>query len=76
MNTTQAPILDEFGRRIRRARTANGLSQEAFADLAGFHRTYISAIERGKRNPSLINVIRLAKSLNIDPSKLVEGLAP
>jgi transcriptional regulator with XRE-family HTH domain len=75
MTTSQAPALTEFGRRVRRARTANALSQEAFADLAGFHRTYISAIERGKRNPSLINILRLAEHLNVDPSRLIEGLS-
>lgn len=48
------------------------LSQEAFADKIGFHRTYISAIERGKRNVSLDNVDKIAKALRIDPVELLK----
>ena len=43
-----------------------GLSQEAFADLAGLHRTYISALERGKRSIALDNVEKIASALDID----------
>lgn len=49
-----------------------GLSQEAFANLTGLHRTYISGIERGIRNPTLLIVQRIANSLSISPSKLLK----
>ena len=48
-------ILAKFGKRVREERTALGLSQEAFADKCKLDRTYISGIERGKRNVALRN---------------------
>ena len=50
----------------KKYRTAIGLSQEAFADKAGLHRTYISAIECGKRSIALDNVQKIADALEID----------
>jgi transcriptional regulator with XRE-family HTH domain len=61
----------KFGSAVRRLRLAKGLSQESLADRAGLHRTYIGSIERGERNPSLSNIIRLAKALSVTPSQLV-----
>ena len=52
-----------FGRVIRRRREAAGYSQEAMAFRAGVHRTYVSLLERGKGNPSLTVVVRLATVL-------------
>ena len=49
----QRHALAEFGERLRAVRLAFGLSQEALADLAGFDRTYVSLVERGRRNISL-----------------------
>ena len=66
--------LQEFGKRIRDQRIALGLSQEELADKAGFDRTYISMIERGKRNLSLLNIRRFAETLGTTISALVEGL--
>lgn len=51
---------------LKKYRTAIGLSQEAFADKAGLHRTYISAIECGKRSIALDNVQKIADALEID----------
>lgn len=51
---------------LKKYRTAIGLSQEAFADRAGLHRTYISAIECGKRSIALDNVQKIADALGID----------
>jgi transcriptional regulator with XRE-family HTH domain len=48
-----------------------GLSQEALAERADLDRTYISGIERGIRNVSLINIVELARALNVSPSKLM-----
>lgn len=51
-------------------RRAKGLSQEAFADICGLHRTYVGAIERGERNVSLENIEKIAKALGISIASL------
>lgn len=65
-----------FGRRVRAAREARGLSQEALADLAGLHRTYVGSTERGLRNVSLTNILRLSHALDIQPGELLDRLRP
>jgi len=60
----------KFGKHLRKIREEKGLTQEGLADLAGMHFTYIGQIERGRKNPSLINLERLAKALKIDAGKL------
>ncbi len=52
----------EFGKHLRRLRVEHKLTQEQLADRAGMHFTYIGQIERGLRNPSLINLRKLAKA--------------
>lgn len=54
-----------FGRRVRYLRLKAGLSQEDLADACGLDRTYIGGIERGERNPSLKNILKLASTLQI-----------
>jgi len=66
----------ELGTRIRARRAELGLSQEALAERAGFHSTFVSSVERGERNVSLMTILRLAKSLGTDPGQLLEGLQP
>ncbi|MFA6446559.1 MAG: helix-turn-helix transcriptional regulator [Candidatus Paceibacterota bacterium] len=61
----------QFGKHLRQLREAKGWTQEELADKAGMHFTYIGQIERGLRNPSLINLERLAKALKIDAGKLL-----
>ena len=61
-----------FGDRVRARRADLGLSQEALAERANLHRTYIGGIERGERNPTLAMVHRLAGALGISPSQLLE----
>lgn len=61
-----------LGMAIRVARERLGLSQEKLADRCGFDRTYISLLERGKRNPSFLNLERLAKGLDTSVPKLIE----
>lgn len=61
-----------LGRRVNRLRVALGVSQEAFADQVGLDRTYISGIERGLRNPTLLVLLRLARALGVPPAKLLE----
>ncbi len=67
-------VLVKFGHRVRERRMALGWSQEAFADLCELDRTYISGIERGKRNLSLRNIEVLAKTLGISMSELMKEL--
>ena len=63
-----------FGNNIRIYRQQKGLSQEALADECGLHRTYIGGVERGERNVSLLNIVALAKALNVTPDRLFEGI--
>ena len=63
-------IVRVFGSNLKRYRTALGLSQEAFAEKCGLHRTYISAIECFRRSIALENVQRIANALEIEPYKL------
>ncbi len=56
-----------FGRNLLAYRKARGLSQEAFADTLGFHRTYMGGLERGERNLTLKSVERIAGRLGVEP---------
>lgn len=67
----ESEIKARFGRRLRQLRKANGLSQEELAFRAGLHRTYVSSAERGERNVSLVNLVRLARALDVHVSELV-----
>lgn len=64
-----------FGRTLRRKRTAAGLTQEALASASGLHRTFISMLERGVRNPSLEVIFKLAAALGQSPGSLVDEVA-
>lgn len=64
----------KLGSNIRRYRTKLGLSQEALADSCELHRTYIGSIERGERNISLDNIVKVARALRIHPSELLKGV--
>lgn len=66
--------LHTFGDNVRRARVSMGLSQEGLAEHAGLHRTYVSGIERGQRNVGLVNIVKLAKALEVSPAALMRGL--
>ncbi len=67
-------ILVKFGKKIREARKNRGLSQEALADIANVHRTYIGMVERAEKNITLLNIQKLAKSLKIDIKELFDGI--
>lgn len=71
----QDDIRHRFGARVRQLRTERGLSQEAFADLARLHRTYIGSIERGEQNLSLANIERVAATLGISLAELFAPFA-
>ena len=60
-----------LGREIKKAREALQKSQEALAFEAGIHRTYVSLLERGKKSPTLVVIVRLAHALNVKPSELL-----
>jgi len=64
-------ILKSFGKQVRMKRTKLGLSQEKLGFESGLDRTYISGIERGVRNPSLVNLEKIAKALKIPLSVLL-----
>ncbi len=61
-----------LGRNLRAYRKAQGLSQEAFADVLGIHRTYMGGIERGERNLTLKSVERIAARIELEPLSLFE----
>lgn len=63
-----------FGERLRERRLALGLSQEKLAERAGLHRTYVGSVERGERNVSLDNIVRLADAVRVKPSDLLDGI--
>ena len=67
-------VLSALGARIRGERQRLGLSQEAFADKCGFDRTYISLVERGKRNISFLNLCTIAAGLGVSISNLTQGI--
>jgi len=65
-----------LGRNLRAYRIDRGLSQEAFADVLGVHRTYMGGLERGERNLTLKSVERIAEKLQMEPLDLLRQLTP
>lgn len=68
--------LASFGQNVRRLRGLSGFTQERLADKADLDPTYISGIERGVRNPTLLIIARLAKALGVSLSELCKGVQP
>ncbi len=66
--------LDSFGKNVKRHREGKGLTQEKLAEKAELDPTYISGIERGVRNPSILSIVRIAKALGADSASLFEGV--
>lgn len=64
------PALKKLGARIRDLRIERGLSQEALADVAKIGRSYMSGIERGVRNCSVLHLLRISRALRISPADL------
>lgn len=67
-------ILIKFGQRIRELRKQRGLSQEQLAEQTGFHRNYIGMIERGERNPALVNIAVFADVFGLSFSELFNNI--
>lgn len=65
-------IRKRLGANVRRLRLEKGLSQEGYAFEAGIHRTYVSDIERGARNPTATIIEKLAKPFGIAPGRLLD----
>jgi transcriptional regulator with XRE-family HTH domain len=68
----RSPEHASLGLAIRELRLLSGISQEAFAARCGLHRTYVGGIERGERNVSFANLLRVAQALDVRPSELLQ----
>jgi len=64
-------IMADFGKRVRELREESELSQEKLAEVTDVHRTYISGLERGRQNISLLTMHKLAEALSVEMKKLV-----
>lgn len=70
----QNSIILVLAKNVRFYRLKSNLSQEKLAELAGLHRTYIGMVERGERNITVNNLGKIARALNLAPSKLLEDV--
>lgn len=68
------PATWEFGRRVAARRAELGMSQEKAAERIGVHWTYLGQVERGRRNVTLHNILKIAQGLDMTPGELVDGL--
>jgi transcriptional regulator with XRE-family HTH domain len=66
----RSPAHAAFGESVRGIRKQRGVSQESLALMCGLDRTYISGIERGTRNPSLTNILKIAAALGVSPAEI------
>jgi transcriptional regulator with XRE-family HTH domain len=60
------------GQNVRRIRLEKGLTQEQFCDLSGFSQQYVSGLETGRRNPTIVTIYELAKALGVSHLDLVQ----
>ena len=72
-NATQNDLLKNLGRQLRALREQTGKSQDTLANDSGLHRTYIGAVERGERNPTILTLSRYAAGLGLTVADLVDG---
>lgn len=64
--------LRRFGDQVRKLRKRKGLSQEALAFEAELDRTYVGGVERGERNISILNILKIARALGVKPTRLFD----
>jgi len=64
--------ITKFGKALREMRLKKKMSQGDIARKLGVHRSYISGLERGKRNPSLLTIKKMAKAIGVEPKELLE----
>ncbi|TQK04579.1 helix-turn-helix protein [Herbaspirillum sp. SJZ130] len=64
-------LVQTFARNVRERRLALGISQEALAEAAGVHRTYVGMIERGEKNVTIYNIERIATALDVSAASLL-----
>lgn len=69
--TSPEPALARFGEELRRCRGEVGMTQQMLADLAGLNVSYLSDVENGRSNVSLLNILGLARALGVEPERLV-----
>lgn len=74
MDMDETNIKKNFGSIIRKYRHIKEISQEELAARTGLHRTYISEVERGERNVSLVNIVKISTGLEVNPSIIFKGL--
>jgi transcriptional regulator with XRE-family HTH domain len=70
----KSDVRKAFGQRVRMMRKQRGYSQEGLAERADLHFTYVSSVERGERNISLINIVKLARALKVSSSSLFQDI--
>jgi len=63
--------ITKFGKRLREIRLKKKMSQGDIAEKLGVHRSYISGLERGKRNPSLLTINKMTKAVGVKPKELL-----
>lgn len=73
MKNTNSHLLT-FGMKVKNLRNELNLSQEELAAKAGLHRTYIGMIERGEKNITLTNILKISAALNVKASNLLENI--
>lgn len=71
INSFMGNEIIKFGKKLKQLRLKKNLSQGDIARILGVHRTYISGLERGMRNPSLLTVQKIAKALGVEAKKLI-----
>jgi len=76
MPKQSSSLQKKFGMKVRKERLKLGISQEELGFRTGLDRTYISGIERGERNPTLVNIGRIAKGLKIELPELFSFGSP
>lgn len=67
-------VLERLGANLRDARQERRISQEKLAHVAGLDRTYVGGVERGERNISVVNLVRIAKALGVPATELLRGI--